>query len=358
MKRPPELVGMYYWISQIILNGKTLDSVKSSIANIATSYKTKFGEPFDFRWNNTAPGVDISSYSFPTAPEPTYNNSPWVFLREGSPSKINDTLESLEFNASLYNGTVQYYYDSNLTALTKYLETFYVADTDTLIRGLNARFAARGGTPFLTSADTGDLQTLYDWFWQIPTSTNPVNGFGRPPDIDSFLYYIGQKYSWGFSMDQIKDFMFGDTRGDSDRPEVQNIKAKGINSVPRATGTVSNTKTTNYLIGTNAPAVTVNNSAKGRPSSTAATITVPSTSGTSTGSTTTNTTGSITASGTNNTGFVQPTATDTNKTITFTAVYDGVGETSWGSPALLYYMGSDGQKYSAYDMTLETERNG
>ena len=328
LSRPPELVGLYYYVSQIIVYGQTLAWVEGDIANAATNYTSAFGTPFGFKWNTTTAGVDVSSYSIPAVSAPSYQGSPWVFLRNGSLSSKNDTIESV---SKAFSPVYQYFYDSSFTSLTKYYELFYVPSAQTLITGLNARFAQQGGGTYLGDKDIADLTTIYNFYWNIPTSISSVDGLGRAPDLDGFLYWVEQKYTQGYTIDQIKNAFFADSQA-----EVQQIKSAGVNSVPRSTGTISNNKATNYSVGTNSAQININSVTS---PNTKTAITTIDTKITSTGSTNLNTTSSLTVSSTNNNGFVQPTAA-----VTYTSIQSPSNQ----GDSTGYYKGSDGNVYGNY----------
>ena len=308
MNRIPELIGLYYWISLIIVKGNSLSSVQNAISQISTGYKNQYGSPFDFRYNTSNIGVDISNYSIPSVAQPSYQ-SYWAFVREGSLTSKNYTIESVPYDTTGLNPVYQYYYDSSFGSLTKQFELYAVPDDDTLLRGLNKRFANEGGAPLLTIDDLPLIRAVYELYWTIPTSTSPVNGFGRAPDLDGLLYWVLQKYSHGYDFNTIKTAFFSPTI-----PEVASIIANGTNSVPLAKGTLSNSKATNYILSTNAPAVVSNVSVPSIVTTPNVTTAPPisnqtnPTASTSTGSLSSNTTSSLSVSGTNNNGFVQPTA--------------------------------------------------
>lgn len=332
LSRPPELAGLYYWVTQIIVNGQTLASMQSNIAAAATQYTSTYGSPFAFKWNTSLAGVDVSSYSIPSVPQASYQGSPWVFLRTGQPSSHNDTVESVLAYTSSSSGVYQYFYDSGLTSLTKYYELFSVSSFDALIAGLNKRLQNNGQSALFGQQDLNLLTTIYNYYWNIPTSISSVDGLGRAPDLDGFLYWASSYYTGGYTIDQIRSQFFS-----ASQPEVQAIQTNGINSVPRASGVLSNTRATNYSVGTNAGSLFVNKSTTSIV--TTPNITTAVTNVTSTGSVSSNTTSSLTVSSTNNNGFVQQTAATVNTPISYTPLS---GDDSG------FYMGSDGNQYGAY----------
>jgi hypothetical protein len=332
LDRVPEIEGMYYWVHQIVTGQQTYSQVVAFFSNMSNAILSQWSLPnvaaIEFRYNTT-PNV-TSSFSITSVATPS-SLAPWSFIRSKNQTSSAGKFENITSGAQS-SWFTQYYRNSGGTFTSQY-EIWQISTTN-LITGLSNRIGRS-----IPSGDASSvLATIYGWYTNTPITSGATldGGFGRPPDVEGFVFWCNAYYTNGSSLADLKTSFFTS-------PEAVSIKNGSINySGKFATGILSQfLATTNALSsGLASPSSVVTSVSTG--------VTTPSTSSSSTGTTSTGSTGSSTVSGvSSSSGSVTPTVT-TSAIITYTQLpYEGEGR--------VVFRGSDGKLYT-YDVESETYR--
>jgi hypothetical protein len=229
MQRIPELNGVLYWITDIILRGRSINDVRNDFINISNNYKTRYGTTFAYKWNTT--DVVISNYTI-SSPVFPYSQDGWAFLRPSTMlhqqtfylESISDSGET-DIYATPTSYVTQTYYDTSLNIKTRFFETFQCR-TEVLLKGMSARV----GRTIPASDTESVLRRIYNVYWNTPIrgGSSLAGGLGRPPDIGGFTYWLKKYYVDGWTVDQTIAAMFNNPEPNSINTGLQTLREQGI----------------------------------------------------------------------------------------------------------------------------------